>query len=50
LPTVRQGLPAIDGVAVPLVNNMQNSNTLALAKAWVKNTPRASCAPRSHPE
>ena len=44
LPTVRQGLPAIDGVAVPLVNNMQNSNTLALAKAWVKNTPRASCA------
>lgn len=45
LPTAQQGLPVIDGVAVPIVNNIQNSRTLALAQAWVENKHRASVAP-----
>ena len=44
LPTANQGLPLIDGVAVPIVNNMQNTHTLALAQAWVENKHRASIA------
>ena len=40
----RQGLPVIDGVALPIVNNMQNTRTLALAQAWVENKHRASVA------
>ena len=44
LPTARQGLPVIDGVALPIVNNMQNTRTLALAQAWVENKHRASVA------
>jgi len=50
LPTVHQGLPVIDGVAVPMVNNLQNTRALALAQAWVENKHRASFAPSSHPE
>ncbi|MCM8626197.1 BREX system serine/threonine kinase PglW, partial [Accumulibacter sp.] len=41
LPTTHQGLPVIDGVPVPIVNNLQNSRTLALAQAWVENKHRA---------
>lgn len=41
LPTANQGLPLIDGVAVPIVNNMQNTRTLALPQAWVENRHRA---------
>ena len=41
LPTTQQGLPVIDGVAVPIVNNLQNTRTLALAQAWVENRHRA---------
>ena len=44
LPTARQGLPVIDGVALPIVNNIQNTRTLALAQAWVENKHRASVA------
>jgi serine/threonine protein kinase len=44
LPTAHQGPPVIDGVAVPIVNNMQNTRTLALAQAWVENKHRASIA------
>ena len=44
LPTTHQGLPVIDGVAVPIVNNIQNTRTLALAQAWVENKHRASVA------
>ena len=44
LPTADQGLPLIDGVAVPIVNNMQNTRTLALPQAWVENKHRASAA------
>lgn len=48
LPTAHQGLPVIDGVAVPIVNNMQNTRTLALAQAWVENKHRASIANQTH--
>ena len=41
LPTAHQGLPVIDGVAVPLVNNINNTQTLALPQAWVENQHRA---------
>jgi len=41
LPTARQGLPFIDGVAVPLVNNINNTQALALPQAWVENQHRA---------
>ncbi len=44
LPTTHQDLPVIDGVAVPIVNNIQNTRTLALAQAWVENRHRASIA------
>lgn len=47
LPTTQQGLPLIDGVAVPLVNNLQNTRTLELAQAWVENKHRAGIASRS---
>ena len=39
-----QGLPLIDGVAVPIVNNVQNTRTLALPQAWVENRHRAGVA------
>ena len=41
LPTSHQGLPVIDGVAVPLVNNINNTRTMALPQAWVENKHRA---------
>ena len=41
LPTSHQGLPVIDGVAVPLVNNINNARALALPQAWVENKHRA---------
>lgn len=41
LPTTHQGLPVIDGVAVPLVNNIHNAQTLALPQAWIENKHRA---------
>ncbi|MBC7213749.1 MAG: BREX system serine/threonine kinase PglW [Burkholderiaceae bacterium] len=41
LPTSHQGLPVIDGVTVPLVNNINNTRTLALPQAWVENKHRA---------
>lgn len=41
LPTSAQGLPTIDGVAVPLVNNIHNTRALALPQAWVENKHRA---------
>lgn len=44
LPTTQQGLPVIDGVAVPIVNNMQNTRTLALPQGWIENRHRAGLA------
>ena len=44
LPTTNQGRPLIDGVAVPIVNNMQNVRALALPQAWVENRHRAGVA------
>ncbi|PWK37655.1 BREX system serine/threonine kinase PglW [Cupriavidus plantarum] len=41
LPASQQGLPVIDGVAVPLVNNIQNTRALALPQAWIENKHRA---------
>jgi hypothetical protein len=41
LPTSQQGLPVMDGVAVPLVNNINNTRTLSLPQAWVENKHRA---------
>lgn len=41
LPSSNQGLPVIDGVAVPLVNNINNTRALALPQAWVENKHRA---------
>ena len=41
LPMANQGLPVIDGVAVPLVNNIHNTQALALPQAWVENQHRA---------
>ncbi|MFZ7337841.1 BREX system serine/threonine kinase PglW [Comamonas jiangduensis] len=40
LPTSYQGLPVIDGVAVPLVNNINNTRALAIPQAWVENRHR----------
>jgi serine/threonine protein kinase len=40
LPTSHQGLPVIDGVALPMVNNINNTRTLALPQAWVENKHR----------
>jgi hypothetical protein len=45
LPTSHQGLPMIDGVAVPLVNNINNTRALALPQAWVENKHRAKTGP-----
>jgi hypothetical protein len=39
LPTAQQGLPVIDGTAVPLVNP---SASVALVQSWVENLHRAS--------
>ncbi len=39
LPSHKQGLPVIDGVAVPLVNSTQ---AFALPQAWVENKHRAA--------
>lgn len=44
LPTTHQGLPVIDGIAVPIVNNMHNTRALALPQAWVENRHRAGVA------
>lgn len=41
LPSAQQGLPVIDGVAVPLINNIHNTQTLALPQAWIENQHRA---------
>ena len=41
LPTAHQGLPVIDGIAVPLVNNINNAQALALPQAWIENRHRA---------
>ncbi len=41
LPTSQQGLPVMDGVAVPLINN---THALALPQTWVENKHRASIA------
>ncbi len=41
LPTAEHGLPVIDGVAVPIVNNLGNTRTLALVQTWVENRHRA---------
>ena len=45
LPTSHQGLPVIDGVAVPMVNNINNTRALALPQAWIENKHRAKTAP-----
>jgi len=44
LPTSHQGLPVIDGVAVPMVNNIHNTRALALPQAWIENKHRAKTA------
>ena len=44
LPTTHQGLPLIDGVAVPMVNNINNTRALALPQAWIENKHRAKTA------
>jgi serine/threonine protein kinase len=45
LPTSHQGLPVIDGVAVPMVNNINNTRALALPQAWIENKHRAKTVP-----
>lgn len=47
LPTSHQGLPVIDGVAVPLVNNINNTRALALPQAWIENKHRAKTGQRT---
>jgi serine/threonine protein kinase len=44
LPTSHQGLPVIDGVAVPMVNNIHNTRAMALPQAWIENKHRAKTA------
>ena len=44
LPTSHQGLPVIDGVAVPMVSNIHNTRALALPQAWIENKHRAKTA------
>ena len=44
LPSHRQGLPMIDTVPVPLVNNMNNSQSVAMPQAWIENKHRAGAA------
>jgi serine/threonine protein kinase len=41
LPMTGEGMPVIDGVAVPIVNNMHNTRTVALPQGWVENRHRA---------
>jgi hypothetical protein len=41
LPTTQQGLPTIDGVAVPMVNNIHNTRAAVLPQAWIENKHRA---------
>ena len=41
LPSHRQGLPMIDNVPVPLVNNMNNSQAVAMPQSWIENKHRA---------
>jgi hypothetical protein len=48
LPTSHQGLPVIDGVAMPLVNNINNTRTLALPQAWAENQHRTKTASRAN--
>ncbi len=45
LPTDQPGLPVIDGVAVPMVNNLQNTRTLDLTQVWLENRHRAGVTP-----
>jgi hypothetical protein len=49
LPSSHQGLPVIDGVAVPLVNNINNNHTLALPQAWVENKHRTETGSHARP-
>ncbi len=49
LPTSQQGLPVIDGVALPLVNNLHNTRALALPRAWVENQHRAKIGSHASP-
>jgi serine/threonine protein kinase len=42
LPTARSGLPTIDGVAVPLVGNLNNNHTLPLPVLWIENKHRTA--------
>ena len=44
LPTAQQGLPMIDGMAVPMVNNIHNTRSLALPQTWIENKHRATKA------
>jgi serine/threonine protein kinase len=44
LPTAHQRPPFIDGVAVPIVNNLENTRALVLPQAWVENKHRATVA------
>ncbi len=44
LPTTQHGLPVIDGVPVPMVNNLHNTRTQPLPQAWVENRHRAGTA------
>lgn len=34
----------MDGVAIPMVNNINNGRALALPKAWIENKHRAKNA------
>ena len=46
LPTTHQGLPVIDAVALPLVNNIDNTQALTLPQAWIQNeAPRGRGGP-----
>ena len=47
LPTSQQGLPVIDGVAVPMVNNLHNTRALALPQGWIENKHRARSTARA---
>ena len=42
LPTMRTGLPMVDGQPVPLVNHLQHGHTVALPQAWIENQHRAA--------
>lgn len=49
LPTSHQGLPVIDGVAVPMVNNISNTRVLALPQTWVENKHRTKTSSHASP-